>query len=358
MTKVRSFRKDDVPEVVALRGGAFRSSEQADEVALAAYFVETFFGNPWYDETLPSLVCEDDVGRIVGFLGVVPRRMTAYGVPLRVATTTQFMIAPSAPALVGSQLLRTLFAGLQGFALADVASATSRRLWECLGGITVTASSLTWMRLLRPFRHIFGSAAGRGLIQRAGALAAGPLDAVTTRLLPACEPPAVPERGVRRTMTDAELLANLGRSLDGRAIRGDYDPASLAWLLDMMARKHAYGSLHRAQILDERDQLLGWYLFYAKPGGNARVAHLGARPGTAAGIVLDHLFHEAWSEGCAAVSGRFDARLAEALIDRRCLVYGPQAWVLVHSRDRDLLDAIRRDDAALTRLDAEWWMAF
>jgi len=39
-------------------------------------------------------------------------------------------------------------------------------------------------------------------------------------------------------------------------------------------------------------------------------------------------------------------------------VYGPQAWVLAHSRDRGLLDAIVRDDAALTRLDAEWWMAF
>ena len=126
MTRIRPFQKDDIAEVVALRGGAFRSSEQDDEAVLGAYFAEVFFGNPWYDETLPSLVCEDDVGRVVGFLGVVPRRMTAYGVPLRVATTTQFMVAPSAPALVGSQLLRTLFDGPQGFSLADVASAASR----------------------------------------------------------------------------------------------------------------------------------------------------------------------------------------------------------------------------------------
>jgi len=357
VTRVRPFLKDDIAEVVALRGGAFRSSEQDDEAVLGEYFAEVFFGNPWYDETLPSLVCEDDVGRVVGFLGVVPRRMTAYGVPLRVATTTQFMVAPSAPALVGSQLLRTLFDGPQGFSLADVASAASRRLWECLGGITVTASSLTWIRLLRPFRHILGSAAGRGLVRRAGALVAAPLDALTTRLLPECRPPREATCGVRLDMIDADLLAHLGRSLDGRAVRGDYDAASLAWLLDMMGRKHSYGSLRRAQIVNERGHLLGWYLVYVKAGGNARVAHLGARPGSA-GIVLDHLFREAWSEGCAAVSGRFDARLADALMQRHCLVYGPQAWVLAHSRDRGLLDAIVRDDAALTRLDAEWWMAF
>jgi hypothetical protein len=356
VTQVRSFRKEDIPAVIALRAGAFRSSEQDDEGALAAYFAEVFFGNPWYDEAVPSLVCEDGHGRILGFLGVVPRRMTAYGVPLRVATTTQFMVAASAPPLVGAQLLRTLFEGPQGFSLADVASPASRRLWERLGGATATASSLTWIRLLRPFRHVVGTAGG-GLLGHAGTLLARPIDALTTRLLPACAPPRAPRLGVRHEMSSAELLANLGRSLDGRAVRGDYDVSSLAWLLDMLARKRAYGPLQRAQILDGRGGLLGWYLVYAKPGGNARVAHLGARP-DGAGAVLDHVFYDAWRAGCAAVSGRFDARLVESLVERRCLIYGPQAWVLVHSRDRGLLDAIARDEVGLTRLDAEWWMAF
>jgi len=56
VTRVRPFLKDDIAEVVALRGGAFRSSEQDDEAVLGEYFAEVFFGNPWYDETLPSLV--------------------------------------------------------------------------------------------------------------------------------------------------------------------------------------------------------------------------------------------------------------------------------------------------------------
>jgi hypothetical protein len=357
VTHVRPFRKDDVAAVVALRAECFRTSEQASVAALAAYFTEVFFGNPWYDERLPSLVCESGEGRIAGFLGVVPRRMTAYGVPLRVVTTTQLMVARWASPLVGSQLLRTLFEGPQALSLADVASPASRRLWQCLGGVTATSSSLTWIRLLRPLQHVMSSVAGRGMVARVGACLAGPVDAVTARFVAACARPAPPAHGIREAMSDADLLTYLTRSVDGRAVRGDYDRASLAWLLNMMARKHHYGSLRKAQIVDARGQLLGWYVFYAKAGGNARVAHLGARPG-AAHILLDHLFRDGWREGCVAVSGRFDSRLVEALVERRCLVYGPDAWVLVHSRDRDLLDTIVRDDAGITRLDAEWWMAF
>jgi GNAT acetyltransferase-like protein len=356
VNQIRRFRKEDIPAVVALRATAFRNSEQDDAEARAAYFAEIFFGNPWYDDALPSVVCEREDGEIIGFLGVVPRRMAAAGRALRVATTTQLMVAPSAPPMVAAQLLRTVFAGPQDLCVADVSSATSRALWERLGGVTAASSSLTWMRMLRPFRQLLTAGGGGGLAARAAARLARPLDALAGRLLPSV--PAAPARhGARREMTDAELLSSLLRGLDGRPIRGDYDAASLDWLLDMLARKRAYGTLRRAQVVDERGTLLGWYLVFLPRDGNARVAHLEARA-DAAGAVLDHLFAEARAARCTAVSGRFDARLLEALAARRCVFYGPGSWVLLHARDRALLDAVARDEVALTRLDAEWWLAF
>lgn len=356
MTRVRPFDKEDIVDVIALRRRCALPSEQTDEVALGSYLSELFFGNPWYDETLRSLVVTDRRDGLVGFLGVVPRRMTAGGRPLRVATTMHLMVAPDAPSIVGVQLLRALFDGPQAFALADVASPSARRLWERLGGITVASSSLAWIRPLRPVRHLVASVARGGILARAGRLV-GPLDALSTRLLPTCRQPAAPARASRRPLSEAELLGCLAENLDGRTVRGDYDRPSLAWLLDMMARKQCFGPLRMVKVVEASGGLLGWYLVYVEPRGQARVAHLGARPG-ARGLVLDHLFHDAWIAGCAVVSGRFDARLVEALVERHCLVYGPGSWVLVHSRDPGLLESVARDQVALTRLDAEWWTAF
>src|SRR5205814_217678 len=91
MAKIRPFRLDDIPGVVALRRKSFRHSERPAAAALGAYFEHVFFRNPWRDETLPSLVYVDPSGRPVGFLGVVPRRATFRGEVLRVAVTTQLM---------------------------------------------------------------------------------------------------------------------------------------------------------------------------------------------------------------------------------------------------------------------------
>jgi hypothetical protein len=356
MSGVRPFDKGDIPAVIALRRRCALPSEQRDDVALASYLSELFFGNPWYDEALRSFVVTDRQDGVVGFLGVVPRRMSDEGRPLHVATTMHLVVAPDASPVVGVQLLRAVFDGPQALALADVASPSARRLWERLGGMTVTSSSLAWIRPLRPVRHLLASVVHGRILARAGRLV-GPLDALSTRLLSACRQPGAPAQGYRQPLSQSELLDCLVENLDGRAVRGDYDSASLAWLLDMMARKRRFGRLRMMKVVEASGGRLGWYLTYVEPGGQARVAHLGARP-SARGIVLDHLFHDAWIAGCAAVSGRFDARLVEALVERRCLVYGPGAWILVHARDRGLLETIARDQAALTRLDAEWWTAF
>lgn len=356
MTRVRAFRKDDIAAVIELRADRFRRSEHDDPGALATYIAEVFFGNPWYDDALPSLVAENSGGRVVGFLGVVPRRMTLSGRPVRAVTTTQFMVARTAPPMVAAQLLRTALEGPQDFALADVASPSARRLWESLGGVTATTLSLTWMRLLRPLQHLVSRAAG-GRLGRVASACAAPVDAVAGRLVDVCRRPPVPTGGQRQAMTDTDVTACLASALDGRAMRGAHDVASVAWLLDMLRRRRRYGSLRASRIIDAGDDMLGWYLYHAGDRGSARVVHVEARP-RAAGIVLDHLFREAWRDGCTTVSGRFDTRLVEALAQRHGFVYGPDTWVLVHARDRELLAVVARDDAALTRLDGEWWMAF
>jgi len=355
LTRIRPFRRDDIPAVLALRSGV-EESEHDDARSLAAYFDELFFQHPWVDDRISSLVCETG-DRIVGFLGVIPRPMTLEGARLRVAATTHFSAAPGAGPAVALQLLRTLFQGPQDVSVADVASWKTRRLWEYFGGVTAYSSSLTWVRLLRPVRQALSTMARTGVLAAVGALAAAPADVLTTRVVRRFHAPSPPPRTEREALTDAGLLAYLTGGADRRALRGDYDATSLAWLLAMLQRKRSYGPLRRSRVLDDRGSLLGWYVAYMKSGANARVAHIGTRPG-AAGAVLEHLFAEAWRAGCTAVSGRFDARVMEACIERGCLMTGADNWVMLHARDRELLATVARDDGAITRLDGEWWIAF
>src|SRR3989449_11509383 len=57
-----------------------------------AYFTRVFLDNPSRDVRLSSLVCEEGGGRIVGFLGVVPRGMSMNGERLLAAISSQFVV--------------------------------------------------------------------------------------------------------------------------------------------------------------------------------------------------------------------------------------------------------------------------
>src|SRR5262249_1952805 len=110
--------------------------------------------NPWYDETIPSLVYQDNNERIVGFLGVIPRRMSLNGQPVRIAVTNSFMVEPgSRSTLAAVQLLRELFSGPQDLSMTDAANDSSRKIWERLGGTVVFSYSIRWTRPLRPSRY-------------------------------------------------------------------------------------------------------------------------------------------------------------------------------------------------------------
>jgi len=73
------------------------------------------------------------------------------------------------------------------------------------------------------------------------------------------------------------------------------------------------------------------------------------------GDVVDHLFERAYRGGAVAVSGQMDPAAFQALAARRCMFHHDGiSWFLVHSRDREVLPAIHRGDAFLTRLEGEW----
>jgi hypothetical protein len=326
---------------------------------LISYFRAIFFDNPWYDDDMPSLVYRDGSGKILGCLGIMPRRMSLNGRPLRVAVTHTFMADPEGrSSLAALELLQRFWTGGHDLALAQ-GNEASRRLWEAAGGPTSLLNSLRWTRLLRPARYVQSLLDGRelpGPLRFVLAPAVRLVDAMLARAPGGRFRQSVPAVA-GEDLDPASVLACLPEVAGSRSLRPDYDTRSLGWLFEILARRRARGVFHKIAVRGVRRQLLGWYLLYLRPGDVGEVVQIGARPDTIRDV-LDHLFHHAWHHGATAVSGQLDPPFMQALSDAYCVFHRDASWVLIDSKHPEVLDVILRGDAFLTRLEGEWWIGF
>lgn len=354
---VRPFRPDDLPDVVGLRRRLFRFTERPSPAELADYCERVFCANPWLDDDLPSLVYEDQRGQVVGFLGVLPRRMTFQDEPIRVAIGTQLMVSPEARGLAGWRLVRAFLAGPQDLSMSDVGNDATRMLWENLGGSVAAAHSVTWEKALRPCR-LAVSRLGGGTLGRGAALAAQPLIALGDALAAAW--PGAHDGlsgGDTVPLAPATLAAAAAQLLRAFALRPDYHDDSLAWLLGQAAEKHQFGELVGGLVRQSDGAVAGWFLHYVEPGSTSQVLHLAGRPSERA-LVLAHLLEDARRRGAIAVAGRLEPAWLPELAAQGCTLRDDGPWVLYAARRPELADAIERGDAFLSRLDGEWWLSF
>jgi hypothetical protein len=361
MGHIRSFGPDDVTQVADLHRRVFQTGPADARIdrAYRAYFATVVLGHPWAAEGLPSLVHVEDDGRVTGFLGVTPRRMLLEGRPIRVAVSSQFIVEPgSRSQLAAIRLLKAFAAGPQDLCLADEANLASRRIWEALGGTTATLYTLYWLRPLRPAACVARRLEQRGFPSALMSLcrpAARAVDALLTRVK---GPFRVAAPAVSGAPLDAERLARaLVETSRGVSLCPTYEPAALDWLFAVLGDKTGHGRFERVVVQNATRDAVGWYLFYANPGGIGEVLQIGAREGSM-GDVLDHLFHRAWTEGLVALSGRIEPRYIQDLADRECLFHHRGYWTLVRSERPGVLEAIHGGRAFLSRLEGEWAMRF
>lgn len=360
MGRIRACRSDDIPEVVRLRRRVFRSMEHPSDESLAAYYQRIFFENPWRDDAFPSLVYEGARGRPVGFLGVVPRPMVFQGEPLRATVSTEFMVDPEERGMAGIELLRTYLRGSQDLSISDRANDAARALVEALGGVTLLWYSLYWVRPLRPAAYALGQLEWRG-VARGFRLALRPVarlfDAYATRVAAGRyyqhSPAAIAEPLEVNTVVTA-----LPRVVEQHRLVPSYDKDSLRWLLERLEeRVSTCGPLHRVQIRDSQQGVIGWFLYYLNPERRAEVVQLAAVQGRR-GQVLEHLLHHAWRRGAVLASGRLDAPFVESLLERGCTFALARPWTLMHSQRRELVDVVQSGGAFVSRMDSEWWLGF
>jgi hypothetical protein len=359
MGKIRALTEDDIPAIVALRQKTFRRTYHPVPADLGEYMVKMFLRGPWCDEELPSLVYENKDGRPSGFLGVLPRRMHLQGERLRVAVFTQLMVERSSRGFAGLGLVRHFLRGSQDLALSDAANEAGRGVVEASGGRTSYLYSLYWTRALRPWRYTV-STMKRGRLQKAMHRLARPLlalaDTAAARAIraSASEAAALPAR----ELTVADMVTHNAAMNRGLALAACYDEVMLEQVLNDLARKtDEFGRL-RGVLVDGGDGTpIGWYLYYENPGEIGQVVDVAAVNGKY-GDILDHMFHDAAGRGMIALRGRLVPKRISVFEEKGCVLGRDGPWTVVHSSRPDVLSAIERGDALLTRLDGEFWMTF
>lgn len=359
---VRPLAETDIPQVADLYWRVSRERQGATPPAVQSFLRELYFSNPWMDSSIPSLVY-DEKGKIAGFLGVIPRKMSLRGEPVRIAFGGNFAVHPEfRTTLAGLHLLRTYMAGGQDLSQTDSANDTSRALLERLGFTTILPFSMHWIRLLRPARCLtyamsqwtekpFFSA-----LEFASQPFCSMLDRVAARM--SSSPFRQTESRLHASDLDVPtLLECLGQFRSGYSLWPEYDATTMTWLLDFMGRMKGHGDVLRKLVLrDDSGAIVGWYIYYVKPGGFGDVAQLG-------GVrkhmkeILDHLFHDAWSQGVIAVHGVVDRRLMDDFSEKYCFFTCRGGWTVAHSRKASFLDLLTSGDAFLSRLDGEWCLA-
>jgi hypothetical protein len=368
MSRIRPFVEADIEQVSDLHQRIFDDSNNPAPQKLtpelrrsyADYFEEVYFWNPWRDESLPSLVCEEGGGKITGFLGVLPRRMSLDGRSISVALSSQFIVDPKSRASgAGVRLQKTFLTGPQDLSLTDEANNTSRKLWEGLGGSTALLYSIHWTRLLRPSRFVVSRFAGHGLLSRLGSASkslCNLVDSALARKAPHRFRQTEPDVSAEELDVDT-LLGCLAEFSNTRSLWPEYDDYSLKWLLDIIARKKHRGALRKLVIRNPRGEIIGWYLYYLSSGGVSNVVQLMAKKNSI-NVVLEHLFCDAWRRGAVAVSGRLDPRFMQAFSDKHCHFNCGAPWMLINSHNPDILRAFHCGDALLSGLEGEMCMRF
>jgi hypothetical protein len=227
-------------------------------------------------------------------------------------------------------------------------------MWEALGGEIAWVGALGWLRVFRPFRvaraRFVENRGGRAAKGLASPLAAA-LDALARRIGPPSLRTARPPTTARPLEPEA-MVAELPRLTSSMRLHPQYEAGYLGWLFDELSRPRRRGTLVRRLVCQD-DRVLGWYVYYLKPGGVSRVLQImGSEKDI--GAVVDHLFHDAEAGGAAALEGRLEPRLLASLGGRRCVIRYTAAAGL-HSRNPELVAAACSRHSVFTRMDSEYW---
>ncbi|PZU89934.1 MAG: hypothetical protein DI528_01370 [Shinella sp.] len=352
---VRPLTKEDLAPVAGLFQRTFRDGTAASP-ALETALRQTFIDHPFADPDLPSHVFVNEAGKVSGFIGVNPARMTIGGREIRAAFAGSMMVErPKENPLAGARLIRAFLSGPQDVSISETANATALGMWRKLGHDLIPAYSMNWLRVFRPgstgidilnrvhpaarLLKPFGALADR--IARMGGGASFGLETSSGK------GPAFQDVGEEEL---AEALMALAPAFPLAPI---WNRPSLGWLLAQAREKSQFGPIVRRVAYGSDGAPVAAHVYYGRPGGIAWVLQSLARPERMEAMVDDMLQHAA-DAGCAAIRGAGQPWLTPFLLRKKALFLG-RSFVVAQTKDPDIRETIDSGKALITGLAGETW---
>lgn len=106
-----------------------------------------------------------------------------------------------------------------------------------------------------------------------------------------------------------------------------------------MERRKAHGALRKV-VLRDGGKIVGWYIYYGKPGAVGGMVQMRGTPQSTREI-LDHLFHDGAGHQLIALHGVVGDRPVDDFAKNNCVFAFRGGWMVAHSR-----------------LDGEWCLGF
>lgn len=353
MGKVRNFNIQDIPQVIELNLKLFPGSSGLSREKQEFLFEEVCFRNPWYHPDISSLVYEENDGRVTGFLCVVPRHFLFKGQNITVAVGQHLMVDRTALASV--QIFKKFLEGPQDLSITDMAIDLAKPIWSRFGGTTIYTHSIYWRRVLRPLS--FASSFLKKEKSSSHSFTTNPLlttlDSIVNRIPSKILHFRLPDI-ISEDLTINEFLQNLHHFYQDKKLFPVYTADSLNWLYTRLTQEERFGEFQKTLLRDTDNKILGWYLYNLKPKGRSEVLQIIARKDTI-NTILDHLFYNAWQKGSIELCGRLDPQFTKEFGNKYCLFMPGRNWMLAHSKDPELINALHSNEAHHTRLEGDLW---
>jgi hypothetical protein len=357
---LRPFAENDISPVADLIWKVLHQRKGQAPPSLRAHLQELFLQNPWMDDGIVSRVFENTQGKILGFFGALPRRMSIQGETIRLAFGSNLVVDPESRASVTAmQLVRAFMKGSQDISITDSANEMSRPLLRSLGFTVVPIYSLQWARPLGPIQYALNGLSRLNKKSRALAISrsiAKPFcslaDAMATRMR--VSPLRLSQPATDDEDLDTESLLECLATMPAKHwIVPEYDRDSLNWVLGFVAKRKVFGELRKRLVRDQDRKIIGWYIYSVAPGAVGEVYQIGAES-QSTGIVLEHLFYDAWKQGLVGIHGRMEPQFMQELTSKSCFFLRHGSWTLAHSNRPQLLNLFQSGTAFFSRLDGEW----
>ncbi len=346
--------------MAALFQRAFRRTEKPASDALVDCLGRLYLDHPLSHDSLPSFVHESPIG-ISGFVGRHRLPMTFAGREVNGALLSTIMADNRAcDPLIGPKLLKAALTGPQDFSFTETASEVSLHMLQRAGSLGLASYSLNWIRIIRPAQWLADQAARRfrplGLLR----ILAGAGDDMLLGRIRSDRPrwlgfaPRKSGRAAAVEEIDHHAFANLFADLSQRfALRPRWSAEDLSALAMEAVLKQEFGPAILASVCDQRGRPVGCFFYHFRKGSVARVLQVIAAPGSE-GAVVDALIAHAADRGAAAIIGRTEPYLMEAMLGRR-IGFTNTASSMIHTRDAEIKAAVKGGDALLNGLVGEQW---